>query len=211
MSFLSPDSKFMQVLTSVCDLVILNILFLVTCLPLFTIGAASAALNDMCIRMAANEEGGILRGYFRAFGRNFRQGTGIFLLLALFGGITCFNLFYFSAQRGMLYSLRYLSVLLLALTAMVWSYAFPLQSHFQNSVLGTLKNALLLSIAHLPRTLVLTVLQVLPFGLLYFQPDLFFRFGSMWLAIYFSASAYLSALVLRKVFASLIPETAETP
>ena len=43
-SFFSYESKPMQILMFVGDLIILNVIFLVCCLPIFTIGAAQAGL-----------------------------------------------------------------------------------------------------------------------------------------------------------------------
>ena len=77
-SIFSPDSKLMQVLTRLTDLVLLNILFLLTCIPVFTIGAATASLYTLCFRMLRQEESGILKPYFRAFKENFKPATGVF-------------------------------------------------------------------------------------------------------------------------------------
>ena len=51
MSFFSLDSKFMQALSRIADLILLNLVFLVTCIPIFTIGAASAALYSVAFRL----------------------------------------------------------------------------------------------------------------------------------------------------------------
>ena len=90
-SMFSPDSKIMQVLARLSDLVILNFLYLITCIPVFTIGAANTALYSVCFRML-REEGGVVKPYFRAFRDNFRQGTGIWLILLLFSAIGILNL-----------------------------------------------------------------------------------------------------------------------
>ncbi len=209
MSLFSPDSKIMQALTRICDLVLLNLLFLLTCLPIFTMGAASAALYDMCFRMYTDEEGGIFLGYFRAFGRNFRQSTPIFLLLLLIAAVAGFDFYLFALQEAPLSYLAILALPILALTAMTYGYAFPLVSQFDNSMGCTLKNALLLAVAYLPRTLCVTALNILPL-LLLLRPDVFFDIGIMWVVIYFSATAYVNALILRKVFAPLAQKDTST-
>ena len=65
--FFSLDSKFMQVMSRVADLIILNVIYLVTCLPVVTIGAASTALYTVCFRLGTAREGSLVKGYFRAF------------------------------------------------------------------------------------------------------------------------------------------------
>lgn len=209
MSFFSPDSKFMQAMSRVADLVILNILFLVTCLPIFTIGAASTAMYSVCFRIGTEKEAGIFRPYFRAFRENFKQSTFMLLPLVFFGGILWVNITYFSALSGAGHALTYLFVLLLALVVFVYCYAFPLMSQFTNSVKATLKNALLLSIGYLPRTLMMAVMATAPLAVLVFDPVLFLQMGFLWVFLYFSATAYLCCLLLRKVFAPYMPENEE--
>lgn len=206
MRLFSPDAPMMQALTRICDIVILNMLFFLTCLPIVTIGAANAALYDMCQKMLIDEEGGIFKGYFKAFGRNFRQSTGMFLIFAGFFALTGFNMVYFGAQQGPMLVFGYLFLLLLVVGAMVWSYAFPLVCRFQNTIFGTLRNALLLSIAYLPRTLIITAMNLLPLGLFVLAPQVFFEVSILWPIVYFGAIAYVNSLILQKVLKSLVPE-----
>ena len=84
--FFSLDSKFMQVMSRVADLIILNVIYLVTCLPVVTIGAASTALYTVCFRLGTAREGSLVKGYFRAFRDEFRQATLIWLFLLLNAG-----------------------------------------------------------------------------------------------------------------------------
>ena len=65
--FFSLDSKFMQAMSRVADLIILNVIYLVTCLPVVTIGAAGTALYTVCFRLGTDREGSLVKGYFRAF------------------------------------------------------------------------------------------------------------------------------------------------
>lgn len=58
------DNKFMSILGKTGDMILLNLLFLVTCIPFFTIGAALTALYDVSLRMAKNEEAYIIRSFF---------------------------------------------------------------------------------------------------------------------------------------------------
>ena len=86
--FFSLDSKFMQVMSRVADLIILNVIYLVTCLPVVTIGAAGTALDTGGLRPGTVREGSLVKGYFRAFRDEFRQATLIWLFLLLFGAVT---------------------------------------------------------------------------------------------------------------------------
>ena len=71
----------MRFLSKVADMIILNILFLITCIPIFTIGASMTALYYVTLRMVSGEEGPVSKDYFRSFKQNFRQATVIWLIL----------------------------------------------------------------------------------------------------------------------------------
>lgn len=200
-AFFSSDSKLMQAMGRIGDLVILNLLFFISCLPLFTIGAASAALYTVCFQMGTEKESGIFRTYARAFRENFKQGTVVFLILALFLLAGFFDTLLLSSLAGWLRYGCILTAILLVLAVLMYSYAFPLLSQFSNGIRATLKNALFLSLGYLPRSLLIAAVNVFPMALALLDLYLFLQAGFLWIFLYFSAAAYLSALLLKKVFA----------
>lgn len=200
-AFFSSDSKLMQAMGRIGDLVILNLLFFISCLPFFTIGAASAALYTVCFQMGTEKESGIFRTYVHAFRENFKQGTVVFLILALFLLAGFFDTLLLSSLAGWLRYGCILTGILLVLAVLMYSYAFPLLSQFSNGIRGTLKNALFLSLGYLPRSLLIAAVNVFPMALALLDLYLFLQMGFLWVFLYFSAAAYLSALLLKKVFA----------
>lgn len=206
-SLFSPDSKFMQYFSRLYDLAVLNLLYLLTCLPIFTIGAANAALYTVCFRMDTDKEVGIFRGYFRAFRENFRQGTILWLILALFGGACLVNLMLFSQIGGILQLLWAVFAVLLAVDVMLLGYVFPLLSLFRSSTREYLKNALLLGLAYLPRTVPVCLINIFPWAILTMNLYAFLNMAFAWVFVYFSAAAYLNTKLLKAVFAPyLAPE-----
>ena len=203
-----PESQIMQIISRFCDIVILNVVFLLTCIPVFTVGAANAALYDVVFRLDTDREDKLLVTYFRAFRENFRQSTALWLLLLLFGAATYVNMTRFSILGENSYYLGYglfiLSMLVLVLEVFVFSYSFPLLSRFRNSTRQTAVNALLLAIGNLPRTLAVSVINCFPWALLIVNFYAFMRLGFIWLAMYFAAAAYFNSRVLKKVFDQLI-------
>ena len=200
-AFFSPDSKFMQAMSQVADLIILNVLFLISCIPLLTIGAASAALYTVCFRIGTDREQGVFRSYFRAFRENFKQGTILWLIFVVFLGAGIVNEFLFYSMEGPLHYLFLLMTALLIFGVLMYGYAFPLISQFSNTTLSTLKNAFCLSLGYLPRSLVIAVLNLFPLALALADLYLFLQVGFIWAFLYFSAAAYINALLLKKVFA----------
>lgn len=202
------DSPIMLFISRFCDIVILNAVFLLTCIPIFTIGAATSAVYDVVFRMDTDREGKLLSTYFRAFRENFRQGTAIWLALLLFGVATYVNMTRFSVLGDHAYLLGYslfvVSMLVLVLEVFIAAYAFPLLSQFRNSTRQTVKNALLLAIGNLPRTLAVSIINCFPWALLIMNFYTFIRLGFIWLAAYFAAASYFNSRVLKKVFDGLI-------
>ena len=202
------DSPVMRFISRFCDIVVLNIVFLITCIPVFTIGAANTALYDVVFRMDTEREGKLLATYFRSFGENFRQSTLLWLVLLLFGIATYMNMIRFSVLGEHAFLLGYclfiMSMVVLLLEVFLFSYGFPLLSRFRNSTWQTARNALLLAIGNLPRTLVVTVINCFPWVLLFVNFYAFMQLGFIWFAAYFAAAAYFNSRVLMKVFDGLI-------
>ena len=201
MKLFSPDSKFMRAMSMLGDLCLLNLAFLVCCVPIVTVGPAITALDTAAFRLVRDGAGRPVTVFFQTFRQNLRRGICLWLVLLLAGGFVTLDIWLFAAFTGPLRLLEVVFVLLLVLVLFTAGYAFPLLSQFENTVKGTLKNALFLSLGYLPRTLAITVLNVFPFALLLWNMLLFLECGFVWVFLYFAAAAYLNAKLLEKVFA----------
>lgn len=201
---LDQDSWLMRVISRLCDLAVLNIVFLLTCLPVFTIGAANAALYAAVFPMDTEKEGAMLKTYFRSFRENFWQGTLVFAILVLFAGATYYNMTAITDPGALLGRGALIVVFLVVmLLAMVWTWVFPLICRFRNSTANMLKNALLLAIGNLPRTLLAVVILVFPWALLFVNLYAFIRISFLWVALYFAASAYYISRLLKSTMDAL--------
>lgn len=202
MQFLfDQDSAIMQILSRLADVVVLNILFLLTCIPIFTIGSAITAMYDVAFRLDTEREGKMLPIYFQAFRANFRQATAIWMLFLVFGVATWVNMTLFSNIGGTWGTICILLITLApVILGLIASYAFPLLSQFDNTVKETIKNALLLSLAYLPRSLVILAINAFPWILLAGNLYTFVKLGCLWLLMYFGAAAYMISRILNKVF-----------
>lgn len=201
MNIFSPDSKVMIALSRLGDLIVLNFIFLLTCIPIFTIGAAFTALYTVTFKFGTDDELSILSGYFKAFRANFKQATVLWLILLLCGLCTCWDISFFYHMPGAGHFLFVPFAALFLLVLLVASYVFPLLSQFDNGNKQTLKNALIFTLAYLPRSLLITALNIFPFFIIWYSLLLFLKSGFLWVFLYFSAAAYLNALILKKVFA----------
>ena len=208
--FFSLDSPFMRAMSRIADLMILNLLFLFTSIPIFTIGAGLTALYTVCFRLGTDDEGSTAKDYFRAFKENFKQSTLLWLLLLFLLCCTFFTAAQFYFIGGLFHLIWIIAAALLILAIFIMSFAFPLMSQFDSPNKQVFKNSLVLSIAYLPRSLVMGALNVLPIALALSQMYVFMHAGFIWITLYFASIAYLNSRLLRKVFKPFYEKDEET-
>lgn len=191
------DNPFMQALSVAADLLAMNVLALLCCLPVITAGAGLTAMNDLAIHLTRQEETYLVKPFFRSFRDNWKQSTLLWLIFLAAAAILYFD-YHAAAIYAPLfrYPIAAIGILLLALMI----YAFALQARYENTLGGTLKNAVSLAIAYFPRTLGIVVFT-LAFWLLAIH---FYRFGIPVLLLFgLSLPCYVSMLLLRGVFEKL--------
>lgn len=200
MSLFNLDSPLMQGLGKIADLFILNVLFIVSCIPIITIGPALTALYTITLKAARNEESYIFRGYLKAFKDNFKIGTLSWLIVLIAGVVLWAD---FRILGSMPDSIKtVLSVLLLLaffLYSITATYLFPYIARFENTLFMTIKNAFFMAIAYLPYTLLFVAFAVLAVLATIYIP--FQIIGLVWMLFGFSGLAYLNSIFFRKIFA----------
>ena len=200
------DSPLMRFLETVTELFLLNLLWLVCCIPMVTAGPATLALYSVTRDMIRGNGPGAIRAFFRAFESNFRQGLGLFFSLLIPAVLAVLYLL-LSVSGGLDNAplLKYLSYVAAAFIAVVCSYAFPLAAHFENTLGHTLKNAVLLPLANPILALIVTVLNFSPAILYLFNPGLMSRLSLFWVLIGFALVSYINMRLLLRFFAKLAP------
>ena len=198
------DSPFSQAMSELFDLIALNILFLLTCVPVFTIGAALSALHSVGLKQAVGEELPVVKTYFHEFKKNFRQATIAWIPLLLLGVFLLADYFLAanggSGGKGMQFAF---GVMLLLYLCEV-HYLFPMIARYENTLWKTAKNALLVAIRFFPKTLALLALSVIPPVLaICGSTELFVIWQVAMLVIGFSLTIILQDRILNKIFSAL--------
>lgn len=200
MSLFNLDSPLMQGLGKIADLFILNILFIVSCIPIITIGPALTALYTITLKAARNEESYIFRGYLKAFKDNFKIGTLSWLIVLIAGFVLWAD---FRILGSMPDSIKTVMSVLLLLAFFLYlitaTYLFPYIARFENTLFKTIKNAFFMAIAYLPYTLLFVAFAVLTILATIYIP--FQIIGLVWMLFGFSGLAYLNSIFFRKIFA----------
>ncbi len=199
------DSPFMRFLARLADLMILNILVLITCIPVITVGASLTAMHYVLIKMVRDEETYITKMYFKSFKENFLQSTVLWIIMVLVGAVFVGDYFVFLRSEQKFPTVFIVAVLAVAvLFVMTSMYVFPLQSRFYNTIGRTIKNAFLVMILNFPRSILMLLLYAVPIVLLAFSSfavPFLFMFG-------LSAPGLGAVYLYRKVFSRFEPEAA---
>ena len=208
MKLLDPDSPIMSFLARVADLVILNVLWLLCCLPVVTAGASTTAMYHVVRHLHEDSVSSVTRDFFRSFKSDFRQATPVYLLLLIPTAAVVMNAWILSAQSSdvvPVYVRAIWMVSALMLTFVV-SFVYPVMAYFDDTVWKTLRTAAVLAVAKLPRTVLISAINLLPIIMLFVSLPFFLRSSIFWLLIGGSLTAYLNMLILRPVFKKIIDE-----
>lgn len=197
----SPDSKFFAFCTRLVELVKINLLWLICCLPLFTIGASTTAMLTCVYAYRAGDDCGS-RVFFRAFRRFFGRATILWLLIAFFGAMLALDYFIVAQLAFPGYMAAIVVILFLALCLILVSgIIFPLLSQFPGKIKEMVINAILLCLGNLPKMLLVTAMNLLPVLLLLILPQVFFFAGFLLILCGFSLMALYDITVIEKIFA----------
>ncbi|MCR5590513.1 MAG: DUF624 domain-containing protein [Lachnospiraceae bacterium] len=196
-------------LSRLADLFWLNLLFILCCLPIFTAGAASTALYYVTLKMAKDEEGYITRSYFKSFKENFVQATAIWAIVLVVFAIMFVDVRIVTAGNAAeIFNSSVVSNIVIVaagvmciVVLMTLTYLFPILAQFDNTVKNTIKNSFLISIRHLPYTILMMVITAIPIVLIWFSPALL-----LLVLIMFSAMAYIKSKFYNKIFALYMPK-----
>ncbi len=201
------DNPVWRFIGKFCDVLILNVLWLICSIPIVTVGASTTAVYYVTLKLVRDEEGPTIRSFFKSFKENFKQATVLWLIMLVVGCLLGFGLYFFlglqttpSMFRTIMvaifggFSLIYLFVLL---------FVFPLQARFYNPVKRTLFNAFFISVRHVLHSLGILVMDIgLVLVALFLLPmlqALLFLFG-------FPLLAFLNSYIIVGVFDKYMPQ-----
>lgn len=191
------------------DLIWLNVLYIVCCLPIITIGAATTAMHYVTLKMVKDEESYITKMFFKSFISNFKQATVIWLLymVVIFIMISDFMITY-GGSFDALINIKNMSNVVLVVVAAVavvivitLTYVFPLLAQFDNTVMNTIKNSFIIGVRHLPYTILMVIIALVPFVIMYYAPP-----AILLILIVFSCIAYTNSNFYKKIFERYMPK-----
>lgn len=165
--FFYYDNRFWRFMGLLGDFLLLDLLLFLCLFPVITVGPGLCAAYYVCFKLVEDSGKGTLRDFLHSFRMNFLQGVCILLIMLFWGSLIFYDarfvwMMWGTFPAALSYLLLWVCGLLTLVYLIVLLYIFPLQARFYNKISVTIRNAFLLGIRNLPRT----VLMLLADGVL---------------------------------------------
>ncbi len=143
------------------QIIMLNLLFILTSIPVVTIGPSCAAMTAVLKSIVNKEHAFSASDYFSAFKQYFKKGFLIGIINLLFGFGFVWNFLYFFAGNTLIAEyLQWLFALLIVLLYIVQFFVYNMLVTSKKSVLDMYTDAFILAIAKLPVNLLISALSL---------------------------------------------------
>ena len=200
-SIFNTDNLFMRICEKILDLVTVNLLFLLSCLPFVTIGIAKISLYETLFEIKGARRVKVTAMYMQAFRKNWKVGFKLGLLELLLVGISLFDLVLFWKQETMLFQmLKATCIGVIIFTSLLFLCIYPLAAKFEMTVKDLLQTGLIMVSLHFPWFfLMIALLAVIVFFLSSSGFVLLLGF-TLFVLIGFAALGFLQLPIMETIF-----------
>src|SRR5918995_793256 len=155
------DTRVYRWLEVATDFFLLNLMWLVACLPVVTIFPSTTAMFGVVRDWVRGKEGSLTRTFIKRFRENFGQSLLVGAIWTVLG-VALFLDILVANQLSYWAEIVLKSVLVLVSTVYAFGsvYLFPVMVHYEADWKTVIKNSLLISIGRLPTTIVCLVFVV---------------------------------------------------
>ena len=202
------SGKIYDGLSKIGDMFILNLIYVLSCIPVITIGASTTALYYTTLKMAENNESYVWRDYWKAFKSNLKQATVIWLIVFAGWAVIALDFLIAGGLSMQLGTVVAIGVVIVAVfMGILGLYVFPLLARFDNTVVKTMKNAVMIAIRHLPSTILIALIHAAPLLVAFVSIEAFLKGFIVIMLFAASPLAYLESKLFVKVFYLYYPKT----
>ena len=200
-SLFDTDNFFMRVCEKILDLVTVNLIFLLTCLPIVTIGIAKVSLYQTLFEIKGARRVKVTAVYIQAFRKSWKVGLKLGLLELLVVGISLFDLVLFWRQETMPFQLLKVTCIgVIIFTSLLFLCIYPLTAKFEMTVKDLLQTGLIMVSLHFPWFfLMIALLAVIVFFLSSSGFILLLGF-TLFVLIGFAALGFLQLPIMETIF-----------
>lgn len=191
----NPNNRVMIFLTKCADVLLATFLWLLTCIPIITVGAATCALYTVLWRVQTGHEVRVIREFFRSMKDNFRVSTIAWIISAIVGALIVGNIYACSLMEvstGLFGLMKGSTICFLVMYVITFSFLFPCIARYKVTVMQAVRNSFLFGFRYLKESIAAIVLAVFSILIVYFLE---------WYSIVFiGPNFYLHAVLLNKSF-----------
>ena len=202
------DSKAMRFLGRVSDLLFLNMLFILCCIPIFTIGAAQAGQYRAVLAMQDPDSD---YTWPQAFFKGFKDGfwnitivSTIMLVLIYFVAMNSFAVIFFEQATKDTNSIVWLCLVRAALLMIFYSTMTLFHSRFGCKPWQLLRNGIVVSLFNPLQAIINAVLMWIPVVIFFVDTAIFIYITPLWLLGYYSIVSYFTVRLFRVPFQVLL-------
>ena len=155
---------------SLWDILKLNFMWIIFCIPIVTIGGSTIAAFSVLLRMSEDQEGNVIKDFWKAFRENWKQGILIGLLPPI-----CFEAVFLDFQLYNAVENGGLGILIVGcFSAYIFIfcliYVFPLLARYDNTVINSIKNSFRIGMKFFGRTFLLLVIIAVEVLIIFWNP-----------------------------------------
>ena len=196
------DNFLMRFCEKVLDIVTVNLLFVVSCLPIVTIGVAKISLYQTIFEVKSSRRVPVFKTYMRAFKQNLKLGLQLGLLELGIFLISVVDLSLFWGQTGLGFQLiKAICLGILIFLTLVMLASYPIAARYDLTWKEVLQKALLLVSFNFVWFFLMLAIILLIMMLLYLSGFTLVLGGSAFLLFGFGLLAFCQAGLMEKLFA----------
>jgi uncharacterized membrane protein YesL len=197
-----PEAKIWQVMSRVGDLILLNWIFIITSLPIFTAGPSLTALSYVQFRMMDGMDEHPIRDYFEAWKGNFKRSFIIWIVYLALILICLLNIsILIGIENPSKKVLLVVHGFIMAIATITLVYSLALQARFENSFTDTIVKGFIVAIAGWKATLVIGLILFASMAITFESTRMIFLCFPFWFLIGASGLAYICNRMIYSVFA----------
>ncbi len=194
------NSLFAAAVNKLVQMIYVGILWFVCSIPVVTAGAATTAMYEVLLKMEKNQEGYVSASFFRAFRKNLKSATPVWIPLLVAEVVFGFNLFYYAVLGGGQFPVQCVVFVVLSLAVLILlGYVFPVMARFENTTAGTFRMTVILAVQNPGWTVVILLVQLLTIAVCWF----FLYFPLLFIM---GITGYFQAVIFNHIFDRLIAQ-----
>lgn len=197
--FFHADNPFNRFMYKLGCFILVNIYFLLCCIPIVTVGASLTAADFVCYKMKEEPDVKITSVFFRAFASNFLNSTLVWIVFAGIMSALVYGFIWGFTVGGSM-----AACVLCAIGAIIvgacGTYVFMLIARYKNTIMTQILNGFKVGFGNLAWTVLIWFVWAVPILVFLSVPGLLLYMGWIWLLCGFTILIYITVGIYRHIF-----------